>query len=76
MTYSFISVEQMAFVPIGFTAALILNRLRNQQSVEQARRSDDERGREQDAAEQAVRAELERVNKRLAILNARVREKT
>lgn len=76
MTLLLTGVGQMAFVPIGFTAALILNRLRNQQSVEQARRADDERRREQDAAEQAVRAQLERLNKKLALLNARGREES
>jgi hypothetical protein len=67
----FVGLE-MTFVPIGFTTALILNRLRNQQRVEEARRADDESRRDQDAAEQAVRAELKRVNKRLDLLRSRV----
>ena len=32
----------MAFLPIGLTANLILNRLRNQQRVDDARRADEE----------------------------------
>jgi hypothetical protein len=76
MTQLLTNVEQMAFESIGFHAALILNRLRNQQRVEEYRRADDESRREQDAEEQAVRAELERVKKRLALLRARVGEDT
>lgn len=72
MTHSLLDVGQMAFTSIGFHAALILNRLRNERRVEEDRRADEERRQKQDAEEQAVRAELERVNKRLDLLRSRV----
>jgi hypothetical protein len=65
-------VRQMAFETIGFHAALILNRLRNERRIEEDRRADEEARQNANADEKAVGAELERLNKRLALLRARV----
>jgi hypothetical protein len=62
----------MAFQSIGFHAALILNRLRNEQRINECSREDDERSRKRDQEEQQAREELATVNKRLADLSARV----
>jgi hypothetical protein len=63
----------MAFLPIGFHTNLILNRLRNERRIDEDRRAYEEARQQQDAEEQAVRAELERVKKRLSLLRERVR---
>jgi hypothetical protein len=63
----------VAFNSIGFHAALILNRLRNERRIDEDRRANDECGQNTDTDEKAVRAELERVNKRLDLLRSRVR---
>lgn len=68
----FIGLE-MAFLPIGVHANLILNRLRNERRIAEDRRADEERGREQDAEEKAIRAKLQRLDKRLDLLRSRVR---
>lgn len=62
----------MAFLPIGFHTNLILNRLRNERRIDEDRRADEESRRQQDAEEQAIRAELERLNKKLRLLSPRV----
>jgi len=62
----------MAFLPIGVHTNLILNRLRNERRIEEDRRADEERRQDADTDEQAVRAELERVKKRLDLLRSRV----
>jgi hypothetical protein len=64
----------MAFETIGFHAALILNRLRNERRVEEDRRAYEEARQQQDAEEQAIRTELKRLNKKLSLLNERVGE--
>jgi hypothetical protein len=58
----------VAFQSIGFTAALILSRLRNQRRIDDDRRSHEESGRENDKAEEKARAELSVVKRRLAEL--------
>jgi len=58
----------MAFLPIGFAANLILNRLRNERHVADDRRENDEARRKQDEAEAHTRAQLEFVKRRLADL--------
>jgi hypothetical protein len=62
----------MSFLPIGFAANLILNRLRNERRIDEDRRANEESGQNANTEEQAVRAELERVNKRLDLLRSRV----
>jgi hypothetical protein len=63
---------QMAFLPIGFAANLILNRLRNERQIADDNRTNERDREKNDRAEDEARAELERVNKRLALLRARV----
>lgn len=63
---------QMAFKTIGFHAALILNRLRNEQQIAGQTQSDERSREERDREEQAVGADLERLNKRLDLLRSRV----
>lgn len=65
----FVGLE-MAFLPIGFAANLILNRLRNERHVADNRREDDEARRKQDEEETRVRVQLEFVKRRLADLAA------
>ena len=62
----------MAFLPIGFAANLILNRLRNERQIADDNRTNERDREKNDRAEDEARAELERVNKRLALLRARV----
>lgn len=62
----------MAFLPIGVHTNLILNRLRNEQRIAEDKRADDERRRQTEADEQAIRAELKRLNKKLDLLRSRV----
>jgi hypothetical protein len=68
----FVGLE-MSFLPIGFAANLILNRLRNEKRIAEDRRAYEESRREQDTEEQAIRAKLERLDKRLDLLRSRVR---
>lgn len=60
------------FQSIGFHAALVLNRLRNERRINECNREDEERSRKRDEEEQQARKELAFVNKRLAELAARV----
>jgi hypothetical protein len=55
----------VAFQSIGFTAALILSRLRNQRRIDDDSRSDEESRRENGKAEEEARAELAVVKRRL-----------
>ncbi len=64
----------MAFLPIGFAANLILNRLRNERAMADHNQPDAEQRGDNHHAEEEARADLERVNKRLALLKARVGE--
>lgn len=72
MTQDLQWVGQMAFQSIGFHAALILNRLQNQQRINERAQENDERSRKRDQEEQQAREDLAAVNKRLATLAARV----
>jgi hypothetical protein len=56
------------------TAVKSICHLTHQQRIESARRDDEERRQKQDDEEQAVSAELKRLNKRPALLRARVGE--
>jgi hypothetical protein len=47
----------MSFLPIGFAANLILNRLRNERHIADNNREDDEARRKQDEEEARVRVE-------------------
>jgi hypothetical protein len=69
----FVGLE-MAFLPIGVHANLILNRLRNEKRIAEDRRAYEESGEEKNTEQQDIRAELERLNKKLALLRARVGE--
>jgi hypothetical protein len=62
----------MAFLPISFHANLILNRLRNEKRIADDRRSHEDSGSSDNEKEEAARAELERLNKKHALLRARV----
>jgi hypothetical protein len=62
----------MVFQSIGFHTALILNRLQNQQRVNEGAQENDERRAKRDQEEQETREQLAVVNKRLALLKARV----
>jgi hypothetical protein len=62
------------FQSIGFHAALILNRLRNERAIADETDADQDRRKRNDAAEEEARRQLAEVNKRLALLSARVRE--
>jgi hypothetical protein len=64
----------MAFQSIGFHTALILNRLRNQRAIADESDAEQNRRERDKAAEEEARRELAEVNKRLALLSARVRE--
>lgn len=72
MTQHLQFVGQMAFQSIGFHTALILNRLRNQERIDECTREDDASRRKQDEEERQAREELAVVKKRLADLFARV----
>ncbi|WP_130229302.1 hypothetical protein [Bradyrhizobium sp. Leo121] len=61
----------MAFSTIGFQAALILNRLRNQRLIEEVDREYTEHRQAQKREEEAVRAQLALVNERLRRLTER-----
>jgi len=65
----FIGLE-MAFLPIGFAANLILNRLRNERQVAEHNHGDEESRRESDRKEEEARAKLALVKRRLADLAA------
>lgn len=62
------------FQSIGFHAALILNRLRNERAITDESDAEQERHERNKAAEEEARRELAEVNRRLARLSARVRE--
>jgi transcription elongation GreA/GreB family factor len=62
------------FQSIGFHAALILNRLRNERAIADETDADQDRRERNKAAEEEARRQLAEVNKRLALLSARVRE--
>ena len=60
------------FQSIGFHAALILNRLRNERAIADKSDADQDRHERNEAAEEEARRELAEVNKKLALLSARV----
>jgi hypothetical protein len=60
----------MSFLPIGFAANLILNRLRNERHIADNNRKDDEARRKQDEEEARVRERLTFVKRRLTELAA------
>ena len=62
------------FQSIGFHAALILNRLRNERAIADKSDADQDRRERNEAAEEEARRELAEVNRKLARLSARVRE--
>lgn len=62
------------FQSIGFHAALILNRLRNERAIADESDAEQDRRERNKAAEEEARRELAEVNRRLARLSARVRE--
>jgi hypothetical protein len=64
----------MSFLPIGFAANLILNRLRNEKRIAEDRRAYEESGEHQDAEEKEIRAKLERLNRKLDLFRSRVGE--
>jgi hypothetical protein len=64
----------MSFLPIGFAANLILNRLRNEREIAEHNAANDGDREQHDREEEETRTKLERVNKRLALLRARVGE--
>jgi hypothetical protein len=72
MTQLLTGVGQMAFQSIGFAAAQILNRLRNEQQITDDKSADDARRQKQDREEQEARAEFKRVNSRLVALNKKL----
>jgi hypothetical protein len=74
MTQHPIFEGQPVFQSIGFHAALILNRLRNERAIADEADADQDRRKRNDAAEEEARRQLAEVNKRLALLSARVRE--
>lgn len=62
----------MAFQSIGFHAALILNRLRNEKQITENHAANDGDRREHDEQEQHARAEFIRLNDRLLVLNKKL----
>jgi hypothetical protein len=72
MTQHPIFEGQTVFQSIGFHAALILNRLRNERAIADETDADQDRRERNKAAEEEARRELTEVNKRLALLSARV----
>lgn len=60
------------FQSIGFHAALILNRLRNERAIAEEADTKEDRRERNEASEEEARRELRDVNKRLALLSARV----
>ena len=63
-------MENVAFNSIGFAAAMIVNRLRNEKQIAEDSRADAERRTEQDRKEEDARAKLKFVKRRLADLAA------
>ncbi len=68
--------DLLPFIHIAALTANVIQHLRNKQRVEEDRRADEDARQKCDRDEQAVRAELERVNKRLSLLSERVRPRT
>ncbi len=60
----------MVFNSIGFHAALILNRLRNERICKEQDDADDEQRRDNERKEESARAQLALVKRRLADLAA------
>jgi hypothetical protein len=60
----------MSFLPIGFAANLILNRLRNERLIADDNRSDEQKRAEDDRKEEDARAKLALVKRRLSDLAA------
>ena len=60
----------MAFLPIGFAANLILNRLRNERAMAQDNQADEEQRRDNHRKEEEARTKLALVKRRLADLVA------
>lgn len=65
MTQLLTGVGQMAFETIGFHAALILNRLRNERLKTAVNEKQNDGGNDEDRKEEKARAELALVNQRL-----------
>jgi hypothetical protein len=65
-------MENLAFNKIGFHAALILNRLRNERAIADKTNAEENGHERNKAAEEEARCELVDLNKRLARLSARV----
>jgi hypothetical protein len=65
----FVGLE-MAFLPIGFAANLILNRLRNERAMAENNQADEEKRRDDHRKEEEARAKLALVKRRLADLAA------
>jgi hypothetical protein len=74
MTQHPIFEGQTVFQSIGFHAALILNRLRNERAIADESDAEQNRHERNKAAEEEARCELANLNKRLAQIGARVRE--
>lgn len=62
----------MAFQTLGFHAALILNRLRNEKQITEDHAANDGDRREHNEQEQHARAEFIRLNDRLLVLNKKL----
>ena len=65
----------MVFQSIGFHTALILNRLRNERAIADESDAQEDRRKRNEASEEEARRELADVNKKLALLSARVNRK-
>jgi len=65
----------MVFQSIGFHTALILNRLRNERAITDESDAQEDRRKRNEASEEEARRELADVNKKLALLSARVNRK-
>jgi hypothetical protein len=76
MTQRLLFVGQTMFQSIGFHAALILNRLRNERAIAGESDSNQEHHERAKADEEQARRELADVNKKLALLSARVEPST
>jgi hypothetical protein len=62
------------FQSIGFHAALILNRLRNERAIADESEAEENKNKASEDADENARRELADLNRRLARLSARVRE--
>ncbi len=65
-------VGSVAFQSIGFHAAMILNRLKNEKQIAEGKTAENDARERQRREAEETRAKLKRVNKRLRLLNLRV----